>query len=102
MNIESAENANVPRPATRGDVEQVIRGLMVTVLLLDTGLVAKADLDEPGLLTSLGVTSIDSFELIVSVEERLGFEFDDQELNAELVDPLSKLVAASCQKLAVK
>jgi acyl carrier protein len=53
------------------------------------------------MLTSLGVTSIDAFELIVSVEERFGFEFDDQELNPGLVDPLKKLVTAVSSKLKV-
>ena len=54
-----------------------------------------------GILTSLGATSIDAFELIVSVEERFGFEFDDQELNPDLVDPLGRLVTSVCQKIGV-
>ena len=88
-------------PSNRDDVERAIRQLMVDVLLIDPEQAAMVSMETSGILTSLGATSIDAFELIVSVEERFGFEFDDQELNPDLVDPLGRLVTSVCQKIGV-
>lgn len=105
MDPEQSEDANQSQPtsekmpATRAEVEQAIREVMERVLLIEPEVAAKLDFNQLGLLTSLGVTSIDAFELIVSVEERFGFEFDDQELTPGLVDPLEKLATAVCAKL---
>lgn len=89
------------KPANRNEVEQAVRKLMGEVLLIDTEQAAGIDMEEPGVLTALGVTSIDAFELIVSIEELFGFEFDDQELSPDLVDPLSQLVGSVCRKIGV-
>ena len=107
MNPEEPEDAHPTerpsqeKPSTQAEVEHAIREVMERVLLLEPGIAAAVDFDQSGVLTSLGVTSIDAFELIVSVEERFGFEFDDQELNPGLVDPLNKLVTAVSSKLNV-
>ena len=101
MTIDSGTDGAAHRPSSRREVELAVRKIMETVLLLDPDIAAKAEFETLGTLVSLGVTSIDAFELIVSVEEHFGFEFDDRELSPELVEPLSKLVTAVCAKLNV-
>lgn len=101
MSSDNSVQAGNSNPSKRNDVEQAIRQLMVEVLLVDPEQAASFSLEESGALTSLGVTSIDAFELIVSIEERFGFEFDDQELSLDIVDSLGQLVTAVCQKIGV-
>lgn len=94
-----AERSSGRMPTNRTEVEQAIREVMERVLLIESEIAAQINFAQTGLLSSLGVTSIDAFELIVSVEERFDFEFDDQELNPGLVDPLDRLVYAVSAKL---
>lgn len=100
MTTEPTQN-NSQTATQKSDVERIIRDLMAEVTLVDADVAIQADFSQNGLLTSLGVTSIDAFELIVSAEERFGFEFDDVELKPELVDPVDKLVRAICGKLGI-
>jgi len=87
--------------SVKSDVEAGIKSLLTEVLFIDAETVPSLDMNEIGLLTKLGVNSIDAFELIVCVEERFGFEFSDEELNPQLVDPLNQLVLEVCRKLNI-
>ena len=82
-------------------MERTVYEMLEKVLLLESDVIRGIDLKRPGQLTHLGVSSIDTFELIVSVEELFGFEFADQELNPELVDPLEKFILTICRKIGV-
>ncbi len=52
-------------------------------------------------IMSLGATSIDTLELIITAEERCGIEFDDDELKPQLVETLDSFVNAVCGKLGI-
>lgn len=97
--MKQEPNESPERSFTRSDVERTVREIIQRVLLLEPEVVQGIDLNRIGQLAHLGVSSIDTFELIISVEEQFGFEFSDHELTPELVDPLNKFISAICQKI---
>jgi acyl carrier protein len=88
-------------PSSRAEVDCFVRELTVEMLMLDDVAPQSINAQEQGFLIALGANSIDVLELIITVEERLGFEFDDDELNADLVATLNHFVSAICGKLGL-
>jgi acyl carrier protein len=88
-------------PATREEVDQMIRRLTVETLMLEDVQPESIDPNQQDFLIVLGANSIDALELMLAVEERLGFEFDDDELNPGLVSTLDHFVTVVCKKLGV-
>jgi acyl carrier protein len=97
----TAESQKDNLPKTCEEVEQFIRHLTVDTLMLEGVDPASIDPNEQDFLIALGANSIDALELMISVEERLGFEFGDDELNAELVSTLNHFVSVVCNKLEI-
>lgn len=93
--------SNDAHPKTRAEVDKFIRQLTVETLMLDDIEPANIDPNEQDFLIALGANSIDALELMISVEERLGFEFGDDELNPEMVATLDHFVSVICQKLGI-
>lgn len=89
------------RPETRAEVDRFIRKLTVETLMLEDIEPESIDPQEPDFLIALGANSIDALELMISVEEHLGFEFGDDELNPELVVTLDHFVSVICRKLDI-
>jgi acyl carrier protein len=92
---------NQVQPATAQEVEQILRSMVVETLMLDGVSPADLEADKPGFIMALGASSIDTLELIISVEERLGFEFEDHELRPELLETLSHFRSEVCKKLGI-
>lgn len=88
-------------PSTRADLDRYIRRLTVETLMLDDIDPDSINPQEQDFLIALGANSIDALELMISVEEHLGFEFEDDELNPELVVTLDHFVSVICQKLGI-
>lgn len=88
-------------PSTRHEVEQFLRCATVETLMLDEVDPNSIEADKKDFLIALGANSIDALELMISVEERLGFEFADEELNAELVSTLDHFATVVCGKLGI-
>jgi acyl carrier protein len=92
---------NKDHPKTRAEVDKFIRQLTVETLMLDDIEPGRINPHEQDFLIALGANSIDALELMISVEERLGFEFGDDELNADMVATLDHFVSVICQKLGI-
>jgi acyl carrier protein len=88
-------------PASREEVDQLIRHLTVETLMLEDVAIESLDPHQQDFLIVLGANSIDALELMLAVEERLGFEFDDNELNPDLVATLDHFVTVVCNKLGI-
>lgn len=55
--------------------------------------ISKEDINETtNLFVDLGIDSIEMLELIVELENEFGIEFDDDEIDAEVLGDVSKLV----------
>ena len=93
--------SNQVRPTTAEEVEQILRHMIVEILMLDGVSPEALEADKPGFIMALGASSIDTLELIISVEERLGFEFEDHELGPDLVETLAHFRSEVCKKLGI-
>ncbi|MEZ4364235.1 MAG: acyl carrier protein [Kofleriaceae bacterium] len=89
------------KPQTREAVDALVRQIAVKVLMLDNVTPESIDPLHENFLIDLGANSIDALEVIVTVEEKLGVEFNDQELNADLVKTLERFVDSICDKLSI-
>jgi acyl carrier protein len=89
-----------PSP-TRADVEKIVRSATAEVMMIGHDEAEQIAAEEPDFLLSRGGTSIDALELIVSVEERLGFEFEDGEMGPDLVQSLKHFVERVCERLRI-
>ena len=89
------------RPASRDEVEKLVRLMSVEVLMLKDVDPESIDPTREDFLMDLGANSIDALELIVAVEEKLGVEFTDDQMNAELVRTLNHFVDSVCEKLGI-
>ena len=93
--------ASPERPTTREQVETVYRTMVVKILMLEDVKPEDIDDEREDFIIELGANSIDALELIISVEERFGFEFDDEELKPELMLTLRHFVDQVCGKLDI-
>lgn len=87
-----------PTPTNRLEVETIVRQMIVDTLMLDQLSPDSLEMNEPDFIVRLGANSIDTLELIISVEERFGFEFDDDEIRPDLVQTVGRFVDRICQK----
>ncbi len=88
-------------PQTRASVEAAIRKLIVDLLVLEDRTPESLPADEPDFLTALGANSIDSLEIIISVEEHFDIAFADQDLRPDLVMTLNGFVDEVCHHVRV-
>ena len=95
----NTENSEIP--TTRKGIEEIVRNLTVSVLMLDDVEPEDLDSDVEDFLVELGCNSIDALELIVTCESAFCIEFDDTELNADLVKTLSHFINSICGKLGI-
>ncbi|HSK40054.1 MAG TPA: phosphopantetheine-binding protein [Arenibaculum sp.] len=86
---------------SRKEVDQIIRTAVVDVLMLSNVTPESIDGERHNFINDFGANSIDALELIISVEERLQFEFDDDELNFELISSLNHFVDEVCKKMGI-
>jgi acyl carrier protein len=88
------------KPKDRAEVDSAIRRMIVAALMLD---VKPEDIpaDKEDFVIALGANSIDALELIMSVEERFKFEFDDSQLNPDLMLTLDHFVSQVCTRIGV-
>jgi acyl carrier protein len=97
----SMANDEAARPTSRAEVERLIRQMTVDVLMLKNITPQSIDATREDFLVDLGANSVDALELIVTIEERLGIEFNDEQLNADLVKTLARFIDAICEKLSI-
>ena len=93
------ESEKVTRPTSPSEVENIVRQMIVSTLMLEHVAPESLNSDEPDFIVRLGANSIDTLELIISVEERFGFEFDDDEINRDLLCTLKHFVNQIWKKL---
>jgi acyl carrier protein len=86
---------------TRGEVEKAIRDIIVQTLMLEDIPAGDLPLHEEGFLDALGANSIDTLEVLISVEEHFGFEFGDEQLRPDLLHTLDDFVTETCHRIAV-
>lgn len=101
VTADSNVATTVAKPTTREEVDVFVRQLTVKVLMLEDIKPESIDPKLENFLIDLGANSIDALEVIVTVEEKLGVEFHDSELNADLVKTLDHFVNAICDKLSI-
>lgn len=101
MTTASDSKPALEKPKTRDEVDGLVRQITVKVLMLEDVTPEGIDAKHENFLIDLGANSIDALEVIVTVEEKLGVEFNDQELNADLVKTLEHFVDAICDKLSI-
>jgi acyl carrier protein len=99
MNVPSA--TELPKPSTAQDVKRLVRRMIVETLLLEGVNPATLPVGQPGFMAALGANSIDALELIISVEKRLGFQFESHELRPELLDTLDGFLSAVHRKMGI-
>ena len=83
---------------TRAEIEHAVRKVIIETLLLDDVSPESIDGGKPDFIVALGANSIDALEIILSVEERFGFEFEDHELRPEMLSTLDHFVSEVCKK----
>jgi acyl carrier protein len=96
-----ATSTSQAKPETSHDVDVIIRKIIVNTLILDSVTPESIEGDQRDFIVLLGANSIDALEIILSVEERFGFEFEDHELRPELLMTLNHFVAEVCKKVGV-
>lgn len=92
----------VKNALTREIVDRDIRRLVVDLLVLENRTPESLPADEPDFLTALGANSIDALELIISVEEHFGLEFQDNELRPDLVTTLNGFIDEVCRHAGIQ
>lgn len=75
-----------------GGVEHEMRRIISEVLAIEQGKVDGIELDEPNFINLLGANSIDALEVLITIEERMGFEFPDEDLNPDILFTIASLV----------
>ena len=77
-------------------VEQAIKELLVERLFLQ---VTPEDIaDDAPLMETLGIDSIQIFEIVVGLEETYGLSFQDEEFNIEVFQTVNSIAAFVRQK----
>jgi len=83
----------------RGEVENAIRGIIIRTLMLEDISADDLPLHEEDFLNALGANSIDTLEVLISVEEHFGFEFGDEQLRPDLLHTLDSFVTETCRRI---
>jgi acyl carrier protein len=82
------------------DVVSKIRELIGETMMVDDSTLSSISDDHPDFMTSIGGNSIDALELMIASEEKFGIEFEDSEMNAELVQTIGSFSKKIFEKLS--
>lgn len=66
-----------------------VKEIIIEVLELE---MTVAELPDQDLIVFLGMNSVDALEILINVENEFDIEIDEENLNTQLIDSLSKLV----------
>lgn len=81
---------------TINDVKSKIQEIIVLALNIE-----EEELED-SLVEKLGINSIDALEILLHIENDFEIEFDDEDLNAELIDSIDVLTKYVVDKLATQ
>lgn len=74
------------------ETEELVRSVVSEVLAVDRSKVDALSADEEHFTEVLGANSIDSLEILITLEERLNLQFNDEELNPDALRTIRGLV----------
>lgn len=74
----------------KSEVNQKVKEIIIRVLNLE---VEADDLAETNLIETYGINSVDALEILINVENEFSVQIDEDDLNAELINSVSKLIS---------
>lgn len=80
------------------DIIKKTKEIIVDVMELEMSI---AEVSGQDLINELGINSIDSVEILVTVESEFDIEISDEDLNSELIQSLDNLVNYIAERLQI-
>jgi len=79
-------------PQQMSETEGRVRAIIAEVFAVDSSTVNDIPVEQEHFTEILGANSIDALELLITVEERFGFEFADEQLNPDMLITIRALI----------
>jgi acyl carrier protein len=88
------------KPDTRSRIEAKIKQLLVSELKVSPAAIADANSATPLLGRGIGLDSVETMALILSIEEEFGISVPDSDMTATLFETIGSLAGYIVQKLS--